>query len=150
MLSSKTSNMHNREQPFEIGYNFQNKEQVNEFDNDIYIDIDYAKEYKVSLIDTNRLSYVKFPEKVLNLTNIILQIPKGYKVKHLPGEMEFMHDKFSFRVKFEQRQNTLVYIKEIVVGDGIIPRQCFKTWNQCISQLNKIYEDQIVLVKDGK
>lgn len=150
ILSCKTSNMHNREQPFNIHYDFQNKEQVNQFDNDIYIDIDYAKEYKLSLIDTNRLSYVKFPEKVLNLTNISLQIPKGYKIKHLPGEMEFMHDKFSFRVKFEQRGNTLTYIKEIVVGDGIIPRGCFKKWNQCIIRLNKIYEDQIVLVKKAK
>ncbi|WP_299455333.1 transglutaminase family protein [uncultured Microscilla sp.] len=148
VLSSQTSNVNNREQPFEIQYRFQNKAQVNEFGNELYIDIDYAKEYKASIIDTNRLSYVKFPEKVLNLTNITLNIPKGYKIKHLPTNMEFMHHKFSFRVKFEQKQGKILYVKEIVVGDGIIPKECFKTWNECIIQLNKIYEDQVVLVKE--
>lgn len=147
ILSSHTSNVNNREQPFDIRYRFRNKEQVNEFDNELYIDIDYAKEYRGAIIDTNRLSYVKFPEKVLNLTSIELDIPKGYKVKHLPANMEFMHHKFSFRVKFEQKAGKLLYVKEIVVGDGIIPKECFKLWNECVMQLNKIYEDQVVLVR---
>lgn len=147
VLSSKTSSIFDRERSFQIDYNFRNQAQVVEFGNEFYIDIDYTKEYKSSIIDTNRLSYVKFPEKVLNLTSIVLELPEGYRVKHLPQGMEFMHEKFSFRVNFEAYKNKVVYIKEIVVGDGIIPRTCFKKWNKCIIQLNKIYEDQIVLTK---
>ena len=148
VLASKISNIDNREQPFDIDYRFKNPAQVTRFNNEIYLDIDYSKEYKSALIDTNRLSYVKFPEKVLNLSSIVLEIPKGYKIKHLPANMEFMHEKFSFRIKFEANQNKLVYVKEIVVGDGIIPRSCFKQWNDCIIKLNKIYEDRVVLVKE--
>lgn len=148
VLASKISNMNNREQPFKINYSLRNAEQVTRFGKELYIDIDYSKEYKSAIIDTKRLSYVKFPEKVLNLSSMVLEIPKGYKIKHLPSNLEFTHEKFSFRVKFEANEHKLVYVKEIVVGDGIIPRNCFKKWNDCIVKLNKIYEDRIVLVKD--
>lgn len=147
VLANKISNIHNREQPFEINYLFKNPGQITKFGREIYLDMDYSKEYKSAMIDVSRLSYVKFPEKVLNLSSIVLEIPKGYRVKHLPTNMEFMHEKFSFRVKFEATHNKLVYIKEIVVGDGVIPRSCFKQWNECILKLNKIYEDRVVLVK---
>ncbi|MDZ7848598.1 MAG: DUF3857 domain-containing protein [Owenweeksia sp.] len=77
-----------------------------------------------------------------------LQIPEGYQVKYLPENDAYQHDKFSFTLSYRQPEGSLVeyHLKAEVNHMRIEPDQ-FEAWNEMIKQLNKNYNETIILQK---
>ncbi|MFN6947003.1 MAG: hypothetical protein ACK4ND_18820, partial [Cytophagaceae bacterium] len=83
----------------------------------------------------------------LIVKKIDIKVPAGYKVKHLPANMNVSAEDYSFKVIFTQKGNVISYYKEIALPTSIIKAQDFENWNNAIRELRKIYEDQIILIK---
>jgi hypothetical protein len=118
---------------------------VSSFDNEYYIDIDPAKNFKDWFIEDTRQSDIDFGERIYKKTSVELLIPKGFMVAHLPEKISISEPEFSFNINYKQAGNNIIYTKELKIPEGIIDKNAFSRWNKAVKQLAKAYENQIIL-----
>jgi hypothetical protein len=142
------TDMKDRKNPLEFFYDMSLKNQVSAMDNEKYITIDYQKEYKNFIFDTTRVKDYVFDNKYYLVKTISFIVPDGYKIKHLPDNLDKSHSDFSIKVSFIQKGNEVLYSKEIAINNAIIRKKDFILWNSYIKELKKIYNDQIIITKN--
>jgi transglutaminase-like putative cysteine protease len=118
---------------------------VSSFNNEYYVDIDPAKNFKNWTIKDTRQSDIDFGERIYKKTSVELEIPKGYKVTHLPERIEIKEPEFSFNIQYKLSGSSIIYTKELRIPEGIINKSAFPRWNKAVKELEKAYENQIVL-----
>jgi len=136
-----------RDVPLQMKYHFELGNKISAFDNDIYVDIDWNKTYQNLTIEDDRLTDYYFSRKVKTKTTKRFKIPADYTVSHLPASMNKTFEDFSFQITFKLINNEVHYSNEIIVHDGIVKKNRFEAWNECIKQLKEIYSDQVVITK---
>jgi hypothetical protein len=136
-----------RDKSLDLEYTYGLANRVTSFDKDLYIEIDWTKNFRNLKMDSTRVSDYYFHRKIRNRVEKRFTIPAGYKVTHLPANIKNAHADFSFELFFEQKGNVLIYTNEISVNHGLVKRSDFKTWNAYIKQLTESYDDQVVLTK---
>ena len=118
------------------------------FDDELYIDIDYNKIFGQSTIDTAGRKYdYRFHYKYNYITEIDLEIPAGYKIPHLPRDLEYRHPNFDFTISYKVTGNTIQYRKQLKVLNTLLKKESFAEWNKAVAALSEKYLDQIILVK---
>jgi transglutaminase-like putative cysteine protease len=136
-----------RDVPLHMNYKFELGNKVSSFNNDIYVDLDWNKTYQNLTMEEDRLTDFYFNRKVKTRTAKRFKVPAGYVVSHIPVSMSKVFDDFSFLISFKLIDNEIHYSNEITVHEGIVKKDRFTTWNECIKQLKEIYSDQVVITK---
>ncbi len=136
-----------RDLPLQMKYQFELGNKVSSFNNDVYVDLDWNKTYQNLTIDDDRLTDYYFSRKVKTKTTKRFRVPTDYTVSHMPTGMNKVFDNFSFLITFKLINNEIYYSNEITVHDGILKKEMFEKWNDCIKQLKEIYSDQVVITK---
>lgn len=142
-----TSDRQVRGKNFTIDYKFMQKNQVSSFGEELYIDLDYDKVFNdFTFEDTRKIDYL-FPYKILREKTIEMEIPAGYSISELPKSIKEAHSDFSFDVSYQQTGNTILYKNKVSVDRAIITKKDFARWNEIVTQLTEMYQQQIVLTK---
>ncbi|MGB1270090.1 MAG: transglutaminase-like domain-containing protein [Flavobacteriaceae bacterium] len=141
-----TSNLHNRDNVLNINYDLAQKNAISSFDDDIYIDLDYYKEFGKFEFSNRNTDYLFSHKK--NLSSVItLEIPDGYKITETPENLHTETENYKIDVSYNQKGNTLTYSKKIVLKNAILKTTDFNEWNDIVKKLHSIYEEQLVLTK---
>ncbi|WP_321436174.1 transglutaminase domain-containing protein [uncultured Bacteroides sp.] len=131
-----------------ISYQVERKSAIQAFQDELYIDPDAIKDYAEITIDTTkRENDYLFPFKDRTVRQFTIQIPQGYKVTGLPSGQTFKNSNLLFTVSYTQKDNKIIYRKEITLFDPWIKKSHFKEWNDQISAIRKVYMEQITLKK---
>ncbi len=141
-----TSDLNNRDQKLNISYETKLANHVSSFDNEMYIDLDYDKEFK-NLDLKDRKKDLMFDYKSHDDITITLEIPSGYKVSKLPANFEINNEDYAISLKYEVKGNTIVYHKMFDIKKPILKSSKFEEWKKNHSQFTKNYSEQIVLTK---
>jgi len=148
--SLRFSSPNQRGGSFSIDYQIKLDNKAASFDNDIYVDLDFYKEFKGFKAEKDRISNLNLREKVYRQSKVTLQIPARYQVKHLPKDLTINHPAFSIQANFTTKNNQLVYSKTITTTQPVIKKTDFAAWNDAIEALGKMYNDQVILTKSKK
>jgi hypothetical protein len=143
----ETINLDDRDKPLIVKSELELANQVSIFDNETYIDLDWNKEFADYKIEKDRNFDYILNSKILNKTKIKLKLPKGYKVKYVPNTLNVNNANFVIKVGFEQKNEEIIYTKEISIPEGLIKKQDFEAWNKAIDALKKLYNDRVILEK---
>lgn len=141
-----TSDLKNRDKMLSLEYNTKLDNRVSSFDNDLYIDLDFKKEF-ASLNFKERKNDYEFPYKENYESTIKLEIPPGYKVVKLPESISFSKDDLLVDISYQQVGNEIIYKKHFTFKKGVIKSVDFTDWNPFLDKLSKIYNEQITLTK---
>ncbi|MBK3515935.1 transglutaminase domain-containing protein [Carboxylicivirga marina] len=136
-----------RDKPLELSYNYNLANRISEFDNELFIGLDWDQRMSGANIDKNRKSTFSFGKKVKSKTIKTLTIPKGYKLSYLPEEVKFCDGEISVNVGMQSNGKTITYTNQVTVNNGLILPNQFEKWNTLVEQLNTFYNDQIILKK---
>src|SRR5258708_39882198 len=98
-------------------------------------------------IENDRVSDYYFNRKEKLKTTKKFTLPVGYKITSLPKGMSKKYPDFSFEVSYKLSGNQVFYSNEITVNQGIVKKNDFGLWNDCIKELKDTYNDQLVLTK---
>src|SRR5690606_36964643 len=79
--------------------------------------------------------------------NITLEIPAGYTVTGMPKPLSVSTDAYSMNVTYEVKGNSILYKKHFVIKNGSIKTSDFAGWNEAVTNLKNLYNDQITLTK---
>lgn len=142
----KTSNLLNRDNVLEIDYDVVLQNSVSKFDNEIYIDFDYSKNYKNLDFSERKQNFV-FDYKAHDETITNFIIPAGYKVSKLPDNFSISTDDYEINLNFKVSDNKVVYTKKFHFKTGIITKDKFEEWKKTFDNYSKLYTEQIVLSK---
>ncbi|NUY81737.1 transglutaminase domain-containing protein [Flavobacterium sp. MAH-1] len=141
-----TSDLKNREQQLKLDYDVAVNNKVSSFDGEIYVDIDFMKEFNDFDFKERKTDY-EFDYKSDYLSSVTLQIPAGYKVTKLPENINVSGKDYDVAITFTQTPKEIICKKNFVFKNGVIKTTEFTAWNDFIKNLNTIYNQQIVLSK---
>ena len=143
----KTPDFNERQRPLQISYNFKASNQVTKLGNEMYVVMDWNKEFSDLEFDGSRKNDYEFDHKYFLTTQAELTIPEGYKVDYLPSSFKKISPDYSFEGSYLNKGKTIVYSKTIIVNKPILRKTEFTEWNNFIREINKFYNDQVVLKK---
>jgi len=142
----ETTDLLNREVQLNISCDISVKNAVSSFDNDIYIDIDFDRELDEFELEDRKTDYIFDFKRYLESTTI-LKIPTDYTISHIPESLSVSGENYDLEVVFTKKENVITYKKSFKMKNAKIETSDFEEWNDFISKLKKIYNDQIVLTK---
>lgn len=141
-----TTDLTNRDKKLSLEYDITVKNKVSSFDNDIYVDLDFKKEFS-HLLFKERKNDFEFPHKENYESLVKLEIPTGYKVTKLPESVAIQKNDYNITVSYQQVGNEILYKKKFEFKKGVVKAADFTEWNTFIEKLNKLYNEQITLTK---
>lgn len=148
MTDIKDEGLENRNADLSFRYNLVFNNAATAFDKDIYLDLDFRKEFSWDDIDTaTRKHDYLFDCKADWITEVNLTLPAGYKAQDLPAALDIQRAGYSFSISYKLEGNVLKYRKMIIVKDVHLPRGGFTQWNADVARLKKAYLQQITLTK---
>ncbi len=140
------TDINDRDKDLNLNYQINHNNTVSSFDNEMYIDIDYYKEYKNLSLKDREISYL-FPYKILEKTLINLEIPEGYKIKELPENLVIDTKDFGISFIYKHTDTKIVYEKIIQFKSAEISKNELNTWRTFHKKLKNQYQKQIILIK---
>ena len=112
-----------------------------------YINMNLKKDFEDRHIDTKDRSvpvYNKYKEKRKEV--VVLQVPKGYRVSHVPGDAKGNVDGLGgYKISYKSDGKKVVLTKEFEVSTLSIPSKKFAENNKMIEDLKKAYKESVVL-----
>lgn len=136
-----------RQKPITVSYDFKANNQVKRAGKELYVVMDWTKDFGSFEFDADRKNDYEFNYKYNYNIQTELVIPEGYKVDYLPPSIKKATPNYSFEGSYVNKGKSIVYNKTITVNKPILLKSEFTGWNAFIKDINNFYNDQVVLVK---
>jgi transglutaminase-like putative cysteine protease len=136
-----------RQKPITVSYEFKASNQVKKAGNEIYVVMDWDKEFSSLEFDKERKNDYEFNYKYDYAIQTELAIPEGYKVDYMPASFKKTTPYYSFEGSYVNKGKSIVYNKTIIVNKPVLLTSDFDSWNAFVKSINDFYNDQVVLVK---
>jgi hypothetical protein len=86
-----------------------------------------------------------FSYKTHTSKEIQLNIPAGFKVTSMPGNLDIKNPDYEFKINYQQQAGKIIYTKTLIIKNPRLSKSKFAQWNKDIEQLAKSYNEQVVL-----
>lgn len=137
-----------RDEDLKVDFKYTSYNQVINLEDEYYLDINTYKDYEALEITEERLSDWQFSRRVNDITEVEFKIPEGYEVTFVPEDISVSNQYFTVYVKYVvQADNTLSLVSEIRIPEGYIPLEFHDEWYSAIRQLQKNYEEKVIIKK---
>ncbi|RYY87260.1 MAG: transglutaminase domain-containing protein, partial [Chitinophagaceae bacterium] len=143
----KHSEFTERQKPLQISYTLKASNQVTRTGKELYVVMDWDKEFGSMEMPADRVQDYEFSQKYYITVQKELTIPEGYKVDYLPAAVKKTFANYSFEGSYVQKGKVIVYSKTIVVNKAVLRKADFAAWNAFVADISKFYNDQVVLTK---
>lgn len=143
----KPPDFNDRQKPLTVAYDIKVNNQVTKAGKELYIVMDWDKEFSSLEFDDDRKNDFEFNYKYDYHIQTELTVPDGYKVDYLPQSFKKHTADYSFEGTYINKGKSIIYSKTIRVNKPVLPKSEFNTWNAFIKEINNFYNDQVVLVK---
>ena len=141
------TDFNDRQKPLQLKYDFKANNQVTKTGNELYIVMDWDKDFADLDMPADRKNDYEFNQKYYLTEQSELIIPAGYKVDYIPAAFKKSSPGYSFEGTFLNKGKSILYTKTIVINKPILKKSDFESWNAFIADINKFYNDQVVLSK---
>jgi Transglutaminase-like superfamily/Domain of Unknown Function with PDB structure (DUF3857) len=143
----KNSDFNDRQKPLQLTFDFKASNQITKAGNELYVVMDWEKDFGSYEMPADRKNDYEFDQKYYYTVQTELTIPTGYKVDYLPSAFKKTTPDYSFEGSYTNNGKTVIYKKTIVISKPILKKSEFAVWNSFIADINKFYNDQVVLTK---
>jgi hypothetical protein len=86
-----------------------------------------------------------YKKKIIN--EVVLEIPRGYKISYLPGNTEYNDELFGFKILYKASENEVRLTREIYINYLLLKPSKTREWNSMLNALNGAYKSSIVLTR---
>ncbi|MCW3093552.1 MAG: hypothetical protein JWP81_4621 [Ferruginibacter sp.] len=141
------SDFNDRQKPLVLKYDYKASNQVTKTGNELYVIMDWEKDFGNMEMPADRKNDYEFNQKYYQATQTELIIPEGYKVDYIPEAFKKSTTSWSFEGAYVNKGKSIMYTKTIKISQPILKRADFAGWNTFISDINKFYNNQVILTK---
>jgi hypothetical protein len=127
-------------------YTVDRKNGISIFGKDYYIDLDNRKEYAGAAIkmEERKHDYWFSNKENINM-EMELELPANYKATSIPPDLNIVKPDYEFHIAYVSSPGKLIYKKTLRIKNTILPKAKFAQWNQDIEQLNKSYNENVII-----
>jgi hypothetical protein len=143
----KNPDFTDRQRPLQLTFDFKANNQVTKTGNELYVVLDWDKEFGSYEMPSDRKNDYEFDQKYYYTVQTEFAIPAGYKVDYLPSAFKKITTDYSFDGSYTNNGKSIAYKKTIIINKPILKKSEFTAWNAFIADINKFYNDQVVLTK---
>jgi len=143
----RTSDLNNREIPFNAKYSFELSNQVFKDDRELFVNLEFDNSFGRNSKDTLRLTDFTFDMIINYEITVELTIPEGYKVSALPPAFKVKNEYCNFNLEYTVVGGKVFYKKSFIFPTGVIPKDKAAEYVKIQKDLKKYYTNQITLVK---
>jgi transglutaminase-like putative cysteine protease len=118
-----------RQKPITVNFEFKANNQVKKVANEIYVVMDWDKEFSGLEFDKERKNDYEFNYKYNYTIQTELAVPDGYKVDYIPAAFKKNTPDYSFEGTYTNKGKTILYNKTIVVNKPVLLKTEFEKWN---------------------
>lgn len=148
LTNIKEPDFKERQKPIEVTFDFKANHQLTKAGNELYVVMDWNKEFSGLEFDNKRKNDYEFSNKYYLDVQTELVIPDGYKIDYLPTALKKSTPHYSFEGSYTNKGKSILYKKLIIVNKPVLLKSEFEAWNKFIKEINTFYNDQVVLVKN--
>lgn len=134
-----------KETPLSISFSNESEKFINEFESDLYIQMDIRNELVDHKIDPKRRTHFNLHKRIYLNAESTLEIPEGYTATFLPDDLSISTEIFNINLGYELVGQNILYKKKIEVNKTILPPSQFHAWNEALSKLDDFYQNPITL-----
>ena len=141
-------NFDQRDKDLIISYDFNVSDYSQVIGDEIFINMNMDKINLGEPMKNTRKTAVESNYKKKIVNEVIMDIPRGYRLSYLPQNSEFKNDLFGYKLSYESRNNQVQLTHELYTNYLLLSPQKMKDWNAMIESLKKAYKSTIILKKD--
>lgn len=135
------------ENDFKLNYQFEIKDYITSFKDEVYVNMNLARYMQVFQIEKDRKTGMEFEYKNHNEFLYDFTLPEGYELTYLPKGIEIKNDWIQVSLNYEKIGNTIHY-KHTVTQDFIeLNLEQIKELEKIKSQIEKSYKEVVVIKK---
>jgi hypothetical protein len=141
-----TSNLDNWDKSISASYNIDYKNALSAFDKDLYIDVDFRKEFEKFDFDTSKRKtdyLLNYKYNIIHETEIAL--PTNATINSLPNKLVINNNNVQIEAQYTISNNKLFYKKFIRILNPVIKLTEMPIWNEGIKKLKDFYSQQIAI-----
>ncbi|MFY7963581.1 MAG: transglutaminase-like domain-containing protein [Chitinophagaceae bacterium] len=141
-----TSDLNNYDKAVTAKYNLLHKNALSSFGKELYLDVDFRKDFGNFTIDTaeRKLDYWHyFKFNVFQETEV--NLPVGAKIISMPQNILIKNDDYEIDITYTQQPNKLFYKKSIIVKNPKLSKAKFNQWNADFKKLKDFYSEQVII-----
>jgi len=131
-----------------IEYDFVLNNYLNKVDNNLYINLNFNRNWLLFKIKKDRKNPLFLRYNTLVDQKYILKIPKGYDLDYLPNNSNYESDNYKYSISYTYEQGEIVYTQKINVDTLFVDTTQFEEWNKFIKGLENAYKQTILLKKN--
>lgn len=137
-----------KSKPLSISYSFNIRDYINNSGNEVFINLHLDKFLNNNYIDTNEYkNATESSYKYTIHTVTTFEIPKGYKLSHVPQDVSFDYSDYRFKFRYEVKGDKVTLITDGVLDHLYLSPDKFREWNKFIKKLTSSYKECISIVK---
>jgi len=144
--SIQTSDLKDRDGKTTLNYDINVKNRISSYGNEIYVDIDYFKEF-LGLDMNDRENDYFLAYKYYFDSSISIQIPSGYTVSDKPKDIKIETNDFIIELTYTIEDEKFICKKHFDYKTGKVLKKDFKIYNEFHKQLKANYSNQLTLTK---
>jgi hypothetical protein len=145
----ETRNLQESSEDLVIEYRFKLDDYVVDAGSEMYINPHLEKEFQDAIIDTDRQVTGKhFSYKSAQKTVLDFEIPPGYTVGYLPGNIAYENENFGFSLGYTKSERGFTVNQQTHVSVMQLGKDQFDQWNDMVRTILHAYKESVVLSKE--
>lgn len=139
-------NLHDRDNPTRIRYNFRVADYFQKAGDEIYINLHLGKDFYNDFINTSvRKTPQEIKSKYESRDFIELTLPEGYDVEYLPESVRYDSKLLSFEMKYTVKPGVITLSRNLQLKYLYLDLPEFTAWNDAIKKLSEAYKESVIL-----
>ncbi len=143
----KEINKYHYDNDFKVNYTFKISDYYKKLGDEIYINLNLNKELSNFKVSKQRKTEIEFDYKKYYKFYTALDIPDGYKVDYLPGNVSTSDELSTLKITYQKKGNQIIYTHSIELNFLSLNLEEQKKMNEAIKKIEKNYKEIIVLKK---
>ncbi len=135
-----------KESATEVNYEFSLQDYTSKNDKEEFINLNMDKAEISQIINTEQRQVPKeFDYKKTERTVLYFQLPPGYQCTYLPPAAEYKGNHFGFSINYKKVNHAIVMEKIFYINQLLLAPEQFNDWNKMLKELNKAYQETLVI-----
>lgn len=131
-----------------VDYQFEIPHYIYQDGDQLFINLNLEKAMDDFKIKEDREHPVSYRYAYTLVYKYVLDIPEGYKLNYVPEKASKSGRNYGYSIEYTLKGNTLEYDLTLEVNTLQIEKEDFETWNVMIKDLNRNYNETIILTKE--
>ncbi|PKP16160.1 MAG: transglutaminase, partial [Bacteroidetes bacterium HGW-Bacteroidetes-23] len=132
---------------FEITYDFKIADYISGYDNELYINMNFAKYTNIFNFRKDRKTDAEFKYKNLNEFNYTFIVPEGYEVTYLPEDITVENEWLQAAISYKKEGDKIHYTHTVKQDFIDLTVAQLEELNQLKTKIEKAYKEVIVIKK---